>query len=76
MLFCILELDSNREIRGWIIAAGYRDAFHKANHAAVGCSKDSPQFQLAKLLRAFADSAPEPKPGKSTLPTGHVMLVG
>lgn len=58
-----IEREQGAEIRGWIIATDVHDARRQAEAAFNNA--------LAHCLYGMEF----PKPGKTVLPTGHVMLV-
>jgi hypothetical protein len=72
-MICILSINSEREITGWIIATDMRDAFRQASGAAIGESEESSAVQLATWLVSKTETVP--KAGKVVLPSGHIMLV-
>lgn len=63
-MICILKLNAQKDIEGWITATDVPDA-RRAAYAAF-------QNDLAEELYRMEF---DPKPGKYELPTGHLMLV-
>lgn len=62
-MICILSIDENKEILGWLIARDLADVRDKL-----------PAFDHDDLAEALRE-LPEPKPGRYMLTSGHLMLV-
>lgn len=72
-MICILSVDENKDIKGWIIATDLRHARQQADGAAIGSGIDSPAVCLVDWLIGHETTVPDL--GRHELPTGHLMLV-
>lgn len=71
-MVCILKIEDG-EVKAWIIATDMRDAFQRANGAAIGQGADSPAVQLLDWLVTRQEMVL--KSGKYRSPSGHTILV-